>query len=227
VRARDLDLLIAMRSILAVLSTILFVKALAAQGVEQNREVGAWIAMARIIHNGNQPSGPGVYLGSGMIITAAHIVNPTAELSVNLGGANIPAKILKHGVFEEVDLSLLTIDQEQVPSRVTVSRMPICEAPPWPGDPVIVVDATSASRSHIASPQMLHFTIRTKFSTLISDVATTGNSGSGVFDPNHKCLLGIMSRKFTIDEGGKKRDVAKYFVPAHEIRAFIAAASKS
>ena len=30
---------------------------------------------------------------------------------------------------------------------------------------------------------------------MISDVATTGNSGSGVFDAGNKCLLGIMSRK--------------------------------
>jgi hypothetical protein len=42
------------------------------------------------------------------------------------------------------------------------------------------------------------FSLRSKFSTLIADVATTGNSGSGVFDPNHECLLGIMSRKFII-----------------------------
>ena len=62
-------------------------------------------------------------------------------------------------------------------------------------DPVIVVDAGHAEQSRIISPQVLPFTWRNKFSTLIADVATTGNSGSGVFDPNHKCLLGIMSRK--------------------------------
>lgn len=216
------------RPVLASFLAIALATPLSADDTERTQAVGAWIAMARIIHNGSQWSGgPGVYLGSGMIITAAHIVNPTAELSVNLGGVNIPAKILKQGVFEDVDLSLISIDQEKVPPRVTISRMPICEAPPWPGDPVIVVDTTNASRSHIASPQMLHFTIRNKFSTLISDVATTGNSGSGVFDPNHKCLLGIMSRKFTREVGGKTQDVAKYFVPADEIRAFIAAALKS
>lgn len=218
---------VVMRSILAALLALFFSNVLGAAGAEQNEEVGAWIAMARIIHNGNEPSGPGVYLGSGMILTAAHIVRPTAELSVNLGGANIPARILKQGVFEDVDLSLLLIDSDKVPAHVTVSRMPICEAPPWPGDPVVVVDATSASRSHILSPQILHFITRNKFSTLIGDVATTGNSGSGVFDPNHKCLLGIMSRKFTREVGGKTEDVAKYFVPAHEIRAFITAALKS
>jgi hypothetical protein len=32
-----------------------------------------------------------------------------------------------------------------------------------------------------------------KISTLISDVATSRNSGSGVFDAGNKCLLGIVS----------------------------------
>jgi hypothetical protein len=41
----------------------------------------------------------------------------------------------------------------------------------------------------IVSPQVLSYTWRTKFSTLIRDVATTGNSGSGVFDPNHKVVV--------------------------------------
>jgi hypothetical protein len=60
-----------------------------------------------------------------------------------------------------------------------------------------------------------------KFSSLIGDVATTGNSGSGVFDPNRKCLLGIMSRKFTSHTAGRDKDVAKYFVPAAVIRDFM------
>jgi hypothetical protein len=71
-------------------------------------------------------------------------------------------------------------------------------------------------QSHIVSPQVLPYTWRTKFSTLIRDVATTirdvattGNSGSGV------CLLGISHTT----EGDK--EVAKYFVSAVAIRDFM------
>ena len=96
-----------------------------------------------------------------------------------------------------------------------------CETPPWPTDPVIVVDARRASQSHIVSPQVLPYTWRTKFSTLIRDVATTGNSGSGVFDPNHKCLLGIISGKFTFHTTEGDKEIAKYFVPAVAIRDFL------
>jgi hypothetical protein len=63
-------------------------------------------------------------------------------------------------------------------------------------------------------------------STVISDVATTGNSGSGVFDAGSKCVLGITSRKIQIlpsdtDAPGEPTDLAKYFVPASTITAFI------
>jgi hypothetical protein len=52
---------------------------------------------------------------------------------------------------------------------------------------------------------------------VIQDVATTGNSGSGVFAAGGKCLLGLMSRKIFIRPIGpnvETRDMAKYFVPA-------------
>jgi hypothetical protein len=65
--------------------------------------------------------------------------------------------------------------------------------------------------------------------TVIADVASTGNSGSGVFDTAKQCLLGIMSGKIqlrfvTVRNGApveKLIDVAKYFVPAAQIRQFI------
>jgi hypothetical protein len=44
-----------------------------------------------------------------------------------------------------------------------------------------------------------------------------------VFDAARKCLLGIMSRKFVMpaSAGQKEKDIAKYFVPASVIRAFL------
>jgi hypothetical protein len=73
------------------------------------------------------------------------------------------------------------------------------------------------------SPKLLPLTYRKRFSTMISDVATTGNSGSGVFDAASKCLLGIMSRKIMVrrDANSEYTDLAKYFVPAETIAAFM------
>ena len=68
-----------------------------------------------------------------------------------------------------------------------------------------------------------------KYRTAIVDIKTTGNSGSGVFDANKKCLLGIITaiihdNKIEQENGQpveKKREVAKYFVPAPAIAEFI------
>ena len=47
-----------------------------------------------------------------------------------------------------------------------------------------------------------------------------------MFDEGNKCLLGIISRKFSVrinsgDAESQERDIAKYFVPASTVRAFI------
>ena len=172
-------------------------------------------------------SGSGAYLWSGLIITAAHLTALNASMDARVAGVVLPGKLLKQASAEDVDLSLLLIDEEKLPATVQLPRMRLCEAPPWPGDPVIVVDAAHATRSHIVSPQVLPFTLRNKFSTLIGDVATSGNSGSGVFDPNRKCLLGIMSQKITSHMPEGDKDIAKYFVPAAAIRDFIPAEFRS
>jgi hypothetical protein len=110
-------------------------------------------------------------------------------------------------------------------------RMPVCENAPWVGEPVIVAVPEGTARSHIMSPWLLPPAYRTRFSTVISDVATTGNSGSGVFDAGQKCLLGIMSRKISVrtnsaDAESEQKDIAKYFVPASTIRTFILGAAE-
>ena len=94
-----------------------------------------------------------------------------------------------------MDLTLLSIDEQKLPIYLQMRRMPLCENRPWPGEPVIVAIPEGTARSHIMSPALLPSDVRKRFSTVISDVATTGNSGSGVFDAGQKCLLGIMSRK--------------------------------
>jgi S1-C subfamily serine protease len=209
--------------VICCLGTLLFV-AVVSQGAEQNENSAEWASSAMIMRNG-QRSGAGIYLKSGLVITAAHLTALDAEMSVRFGREALPAKVLKQGSLQDVDLSLLLIDEEKLPSAVRASVTPLCEAPAWPGDPVIVVDAGTITRSHIIAPELLPLRWRTKFSTLIGDVATTGNSGSGVFDANRTCLLGIMSQKFTAHTAAGDKDVAKYFVPANVIREFISAES--
>jgi Trypsin-like peptidase domain len=173
-------------------------------------------------------TGYGIYLGRGLVITAAHVVGSASHTkpSVRIAGMELPAHAVKEGKFERVDLTLLSIDEQKLPIYLQMRRMPLCEKPPWAGEPVIVAIPEGTARSRIMSPQLLPIDVRTRFHTVIRDVATTGNSGSGVFDAGTKCLLGIMSRKIvvrpnTADAESEQKDIAKYFVPASTIRAFI------
>jgi hypothetical protein len=168
--------------------------------------------------------GRGVYLGKGLVITAAHVVGLTRQTkpSVRIAGMDLPAHAIKESNFEREDLTLLSIDEQKLPIYLQMRRMPLCENQPWPGEPVIVAIPESTARSYVMLPALLPANVQKKFSTVIRDVATTGNSGSGVFDAGQKCLLGIMSRKITVRPNTPdEKDIAKYFVPASTIRAFI------
>jgi hypothetical protein len=75
-------------------------------------EVGAadpWIVAAAIIRDGG-PSGSAIYLKSGLVITAAHLTAVEANMGVRISGIDLPATVLKQGVFEDVDLTLLSVD---------------------------------------------------------------------------------------------------------------------
>jgi S1-C subfamily serine protease len=169
-------------------------------------------------------TGYGIYLGKGLVLTAAHVVGSAARTkpSVRIAGMDLPAHAIKEGNLERVDLTLLAIDEQKLPVYLQMRRMSLCENQPWAGEPVIVAIPEGTARSQIMLPALLPANVQKRFPTVIRDVATTGNSGSGVFDAGQKCLLGIMSRKITVRSNtADEKDIAKYFVPASTIRAFI------
>jgi Trypsin-like peptidase domain len=174
--------------------------------------------------------GYGIYLGKGLFITAAHVVGRAwmTRPKVAIAGQEYPTQVVKEGSFEATDLTLLSIEEELLPMRLRLRRLSLCKEPPRPGTQVVSVIPEATVRSHVIAPEQLSASVR-RFGTAIADVAHTGNSGSGVFDAQHRCLLGIMSRK--ISESRRRKDtgatemvdIAKYFVPAPEIAAFLPA----
>ena len=169
--------------------------------------------------------GHGVYLGKGMVITAAHVAHFAPQLEV--AGVKVPANIVKRGNLDDVDLALLSID-EQLPAKLGLGHIQLCQKPPGTGEPVFVVLPEGVTQTYVMSRALLPSNIPAKFQTLIRDVGP-GNSGTGVFDVKEKCLLGILSRKISGVEikqvnGQTVRepvDIAKYFVPASEIASFM------
>jgi S1-C subfamily serine protease len=175
-------------------------------------------------------SGTGIYLGKGLVLTASHVVGQALlnRPKVTIAGQDLPARVLKQDTFERSDLALLAIDEESLPTSLRLRRISLCEARPWPGEDVITVIPEETVHSHVISPQGLPLQAK-RFNTIIADVARTGNSGSGVFDTQKKCLLGIMSRKISqvrtkLTDGSKQTyDIAKYFVSASIIAEFLPA----
>lgn len=176
--------------------------------------------------------GYGIYLGKGLFITAAHVAGRTwlTRPKVAIAGTEYPTRVVKEGSLEGTDLTLLSVDESLLPMRLRLRRSSLCSQPPWPGEPVVTVVPEGVVRSTVIAPERIPVTVR-RFKTAIADVARTGNSGSGVFDTRYRCLLGIMSRKIS---NSRKRadtgkietyDIAKYFVPASEIAAFLPADS--
>jgi hypothetical protein len=175
--------------------------------------------------------GYGIYLGNGLILTASHVPGTFAftKPRVVIAGQDLPAGLVKEGDLNDVDLTLLSVDASKLPVRLQMRRMPLCERAPYPGEAVVVAIPEGTARSRVLPPQAIPADVRNRFGTAIADVATTGNSGSGVFDAANLCLLGIISRKISVVQHALRfgapvaatRDIAKYFVPAPVIKAFI------
>ena len=174
--------------------------------------------------------GYGIYLGKGLFITAAHVAGHAwwTRPKVAIKGHEFPTTVVKEGSFEGTDLTLLSVKEDLLPVALRLRRTPLCRGHPVPGTEVVTVVPEATVRSHIIAPERIPYGAR-RFNTAISDVAKTGNSGSGVFDVERKCLMGIMSRKIsqtvTLSKGPgprqQTRDIAKYFVPSSAIRDFI------
>lgn len=173
--------------------------------------------------------GYGIYLGNGKVITAAHVVGHWPSVThphVWIAGLDLPAEVLKIGSLEDTDLALLSIDAAQLPISLRLRRNPLCKNPALVGTTVTVVYPEKNTRSRIISPLAIAPQYRAKYTSLITEPQ---GSGSGVFHPDHHCLLGIISvkvRKFTYRRQNDRVIVsdagyAGYYVPASAIADFV------
>jgi hypothetical protein len=91
----------------------------------------------------------GVYLGKGLVITAAHALGSAshADSIVRIAGIDVPAKAIREGSYEWIDLTLLSFDEQKLPIYLRMRRMPLCEKAPWVGEPVIVAMPEGTARS--------------------------------------------------------------------------------
>lgn len=178
-------------------------------------------------------SGYGIYLGESTIITAAHVVGHWPLFTnpkIMIGGQEIPSKVIKKGAFPQLDLAQLSVEQSSLPDSLRLRRNYLCKDPAQVGTEVVVVSPEQTVRSRIISPWTIPPQSRSHFGTLITE---PHGSGSGVFDADKKCLLGIMSaaiRRYNSLMGAPATpfsfqttwdDSVGYFVPASTIADFL------
>ena len=175
-------------------------------------------------------SGFGVYLGGSLIITAAHVVghwplftNPT----ITIAGRNVPATIIKKGSFP----AQLSVEPASLNVSLRLRQSLLCAGQPDIGTNVVVAYPNQTARSQIISSRAIAPQYRSHFGTLISEPHV---SGSGVFDADKKCLVGIMSAAVTRNDfmgaavtpyrfQSATDDRVGYFVPASAIADFLPA----
>ena len=173
--------------------------------------------------------GYGVYLGQGLVLTAAHLVGRLPAYSrprIIIAGEELPAKVLKQGSPEQTDLALLAIDQTRLPISLQLRHEPLCQFPLQVGMQVIVLYPERTARSQIISPLLIAPQFRSRFATLINE---DQGSGSGVFSADKKCLIGIMSGKVTkyayqgreASATMRENGFAGYFVPVSRGSTFL------
>ena len=93
------------------LAMILFNPPVISAGAHQTETPGPWIVVAKIMNEQNAATG--IYLKPGFVVTAAHLTanwTGNADLSVHIAGTALPANLVKQGEFEEVDLTLFSVD---------------------------------------------------------------------------------------------------------------------
>src|SRR5439155_23421659 len=97
-------ILICMRTSFCTICLVMTLLApVATEGGARKENSGEWIRSARLLRNG-QHAGSGTYLESGLVITAAHLTAIDAKMSVRMAGLAMPAKVLKQGSSQGVDL---------------------------------------------------------------------------------------------------------------------------
>ena len=142
-----------------------------------------------------QITGFGIYMGHGLVLTAAHVVGRWPFFThprVLVAGQDLPAKVIKKGSFSTVDLALLSVDKDRLPVSLRLRLNPLCKAPPKIGMQVVDVIPQSTISAQIISPLLIPPALQSRLDTLID---SPKESGSGIFDPERQCLLGIISAK--------------------------------
>lgn len=164
--------------------------------------------------------GSGVYLGNGLVLTAAHVVavNPKlASASVIMDGWKTDAKLVATGQ-SGLDLALLRVDPAELSrQRREMRPLDICAADTAPNQPVVVAAQGSVSLSQTVGMPITSPALKGDWKDILATGYSHGASGGGLFDAAKGCLAGII-----IIEATAPGVALTQFVPGPQIAPFLA-----
>jgi hypothetical protein len=168
--------------------------------------------------------GSGVYLGDGLVLTAAHVVkvdpaNPAA--SVIMDGWKTEARLaaIAQG---GLDLALLKIAPADLSrQRRDMKPLEICTTDTTPKQPVVVAAQGTISLSQTVESAINAPALKGDWTNILATDYTHGASGGGIFDAGKGCLAGIV-----VIEATAPGVAFTQFVPASQITPFLAAARR-
>ena len=164
--------------------------------------------------------GSGVYLGDGLVLTAAHVitVNPAdATATVVMDGWRNEARLVASGA-PGLDLALLRIAPETLSlQRRSLKPVEACASGTSPNQPVVVASLGTVSLSKTIGAPIQSNSLNGDWSTILATGYGHGASGGGLFDAQKGCLAGII----IIEATGAAIQLTE-FVPAAKIGMFLA-----
>lgn len=170
--------------------------------------------------------GSGVFLGHGLVLTAAHVVSVdpgNRQVTVLLDGRRVDAIVVRDGQAQNLDLALIRLnDADLSPARRDQPMVPICPANPEPSQPVSVVAMGQAVTAFTIPKGLTSDGREESWTNLLATGFKQGNSGGGVFSIRQNCLWGIVN----LELGGVSKKTGKpidltAFVPASRIAPFL------
>ena len=180
--------------------------------------------------------GSGVYLGDGLVLTAAHVIEwdlAHPAVTILIDGVRTPGTLAFDGTRRGIDLALVKLGSEMLSvKRIEQAGVPVCARDAATSKPVTVAALGQVTESvTLASPIMRegNKTVSTAGQTnILATGYHPGNSGGGVFDPVSHCLMGILSFELggILPGSGKQVDYTA-FVPASRIAPFLNAYQRS
>ena len=181
-------------TIALIIAAAIFGATARAQSLDNSLQVYA-VYVLKTEPFGKDFTGYGVYLGKGYVITAAHVVGHWPSFThprVRTGTQTLPTTVVKEGSFSTTDFALLSIDSADIPIALQLRRNPLCRDPPRVGMQAIDVLPDRTSRARVINPLSIAPELQRRYKTLID---SPEQSGSGLYDAERKCLMGIMSAK--------------------------------